>query len=86
MGIYYFAVFDDDTYIKPPEDNAIKFPGIVHAENPFAQICMLKVYRDHISYRIVDDVGSEYDTVVEHYKNETEKWFEEWKKIWEPSI
>jgi hypothetical protein len=81
MGIYYIAAFEDNTYIDDPADFAVKFPAIINPYNPFAQICMLKVYRDSVSYRMVDDIGAYYEEVIENYKNVTEYWFHEWKKI-----
>jgi hypothetical protein len=81
MGIYYIAVFEDDTYIESPPTFADKYPGIIAPSNPFPQICMLKVYVDRKSFGILDDVGAEYEHVVENFINESEKWFNEWKKI-----
>lgn len=81
MGIYYYAVDTvNKEYFSPPEDFAIKKPGIYHQENPFPQMVVMMNIRG-CSFDIWNDCGNDIPPDSD-YKDVTEEVYAEYKRTW----
>ncbi len=79
MGTYWMAAcHEEKVYIKPPGNFAIKFPGIIHPENPFSHMVMLAQFKFHKPFELISDSGDDMYKAEQNYSDITNEIYAEY--------